>query len=598
MADDTDLFAELFGADDDQNATPMPPDTPEPWTPQIYELSGASADSEPETEPERPPKRRDRIPGVIPGLEYLFDGTARRRKRQAEDQRRRDSMAREAEAVRIALHHTGARDVVYEESVNPYPHSATWRDVVREMPRVQRIDKPLEPFRIRDGAPFTKHTGLAMVQAVAKNIEKWPLIEERKQKIVDMMNACFCKLNTGGVPHVGAIMPSSDNAMKGRMVLAQFPAAGWVAANTWQVLFTVNTPGAYSKEDEKAMQALFGRAVVSSTNKREVRTARGWVPPKKKQRRRGKESDSEEEIDNVEGRHLQGVWDAHLPARVKEGRSAKQVHVRLAQMWYESSNARAYYGTYFRPLLDDPNPCYKLNLFEGWTWTAEEVRGDRDRNRDAVEVWCQHVEEVMANGNVEYASWLHYFAWHLLMQPAEPWEGVPVLTGPQGLRQEQLVPVLEGIIGQQMTMVTASMDDVVGNFTDRLENKMLVLLDEAKRDNGANIGSYMKVLVTDLQFRLRKMYQPVTFADKYFRIVVFSNYEDVLEVEPGERRYFMNRCSAKYKGDTAYHARFHEALPLGRGHAGHLRLVRARVRWLGVAQRCSSRAGGWCGQNY
>lgn len=477
-------------------------------------------------------------------------------------------MKRKDEQLRVAVHYTGSTEVVYQEAVNPLPDSKVWSDIAKLLPdKIQRIvaDQDLEPFTIRNGRPFTKEDALAWIQAVAGAYEvpelRIPAV--RKQRIIAMLNRYFIKVNTNGVPHVGMILPSVDNAMRGRMILSQKPADAWLKSTAYEVLFSIECPGGYTKHHEDDMRALFGAALVTASNKADERTGKGR-PPKRK--RKGKESE--------EGEHMQDVWDAHLPVRVKEGRSVKQIAVNLAKMWYNSPNARNCEGTYFRPLLDDPDHGFKLNLFEGWTWSQEEVKGEFDRQErislalaervppihepTAVDMWCNHVEEVMANGNEEFGQWLHYFAWHLLMRPAEPWEGVPVIVGVQGCGKNNWFKVLEGIIGQQMTMVTARMDDVVGNFTDRLENKMLLLLDEAKRDNGANIGSYMKVLVTDLQYRLRKMYHPVSFADKYFRIVVFSNYEDVLEVEPGERRYFLMRCSARYKGVTQYHKHFVE----------------------------------------
>lgn len=472
-------------------------------------------------------------------------------------------MARNAERYRIAVHHTGSTKVVYQEAVNPLPESKVWCDIAKLLPdKIQRIvaEEDWEPFTIRYGKPFMKADALAWIQAVAgaHDVPELKLPAVRKQKIVAMMNRYFIKVNTNGVPHVGMIMPSVDNAMRGRMILSQKPADAWLKTTAYEVLFSIHCPKGYTKHHEEDMRALFGCSLVTATNKADERSGKGR-PPKKRKRKKGKESE--------EGEHLQDVWDAHLPVRVKEGSSVKQITVHLAKMWYNSPNARNCEGTYFRPLLDDPDHGFKLNLFEGWTWKQDEVKGEYERqeriaeandNRipTAVDLWQHHVREVMANGNKEFEEWLHYFAWHLLMRPAEPFEGVPVLVGVQGCGKNNWFKVLEGIIGQQMTMVTARMDDVVGNFTDRLENKMLLLLDEAKRDNGGNIGSYMKVLVTDLQYRLRKMYHPVSFADKYFRMVVFSNYEDVLEVEPGERRYFMNRCSGKYKGDTTYHSDF------------------------------------------
>jgi hypothetical protein len=551
------LIDELFGHESGHNSTPMPPNSPEyAWTPPVYELSAQSTPVIASPQPRRILPRVINVP--IRGLEYLFDGRAQRRNEEAQRHQRRDNMARKAEEMRIALHHTGSKEVVYEPTFNPLPLSTAWTKACARYATTQRIiSKPLEPFRIREGQPFTKDEALSVIQMVARDTSL--LMEERKQEVIDLMNAFFIKINTNGVPHVGMILPSCDNAMKGRMILSQKPADAWLKSTCYEVLFSVHCPDGYTDHHESAMRALFGCALVTATNKKDTREGgqKGGRPPPK--RKRGDESD--------EGEQLQDVWDVNIPARVKEGQSVKQIAVHLAKMWYNCPNARACEGTYFRPLLDDPDHGYKLNLFEGWTWKQEEVKGEYMRQETiaeandnkvptAVDMWNHHVKVVMANGNEEFAEWLHYFAWHLLMRPAEPWEGVPVLVGVQGCGKNNWFKVLEGIIGQHLAMVTARMDDVVGPFTDRLENKMVVLLDEAKRDNGGNIGSYMKVLVTDLQYRLRKMYHPVSFADKYFRIVVFSNYEDVLEVEPGERRYFMNRCSGVYKGDTAYHRDF------------------------------------------
>jgi hypothetical protein len=537
--DHEEVFNELFGGyDEDEEDESEPsgddvwqsaqrePTTPDPvrtqadsWEPQLVELS--SSEGQEDSEPSTPT-------GVLPGMAPIL-----REGRKRDRQRRVDNMNRRVEARHIAMHFTGEIDPVFVDSQNPFPTSTLWAREVSRYPRVQQLHhEDLEPFSIRNGEVFSLERVMPILQAIASDLTR--PIQQRKHTIVRLMNSFFCKLNSAGTPMVGMVMPCEGEQMKGRMQLVEKTAKAFQEMYNWSLIFSVCNEEEYSDEKVREIKALFYGSVVTATAERSKRKARGR-PPK---RRRGEQ-----------------LWDANDPHR-NEGGSVKQVTVDINKMWYKSASARTYEGTYFRPVLHDPDNGGKLNLYEGLTWLPNEVEGAYHRHEKAWDKWDHHIKVVLADGNEEFAEWLHYFVWHAITMPHEVFEAVPVLVGVQGCGKNNFFQVLEGIIGAHYCMVTARMEDVVGNFTDRMENKLLVLMDEAKRDNGGSVSAWLKALVTDRQMRMRKMYTPLKFIDKFLHLIIFSNSEEVIEVEPGERRYFLHRCSGRYKGKTDYHRKF------------------------------------------
>jgi phage/plasmid-associated DNA primase len=90
----------------------------------------------------------------------------------------------------------------------------------------------------------------------------------------------------------------------------------------------------------------------------------------------------------------------------------------------------------------------------------------------------QHIEEVIAGGNREFAEYVvRWIAW-AIQNPAAQAEVALVLIGHKGAGKGTLVRVLQRIFGAHAFQVT-SREEVIGKFNGHLQDCVLFVADEA-----------------------------------------------------------------------------------------------------------------------
>jgi hypothetical protein len=131
------------------------------------------------------------------------------------------------------------------------------------------------------------------------------------------------------------------------------------------------------------------------------------------------------------------------------------------------------------------NRC--LNIWQGWGVVPKS--GDWGLIR-------AHIEEVIANGNTEYADYvIRWIAW-AIQNPAAPAEVALVLIGEKGVGKGTLVRLLERIFGAHAFQVT-SRDEVIGKFNGHLENCVLFVADEAYWGGDKRCVGRLQGLITE-----------------------------------------------------------------------------------------------------
>jgi hypothetical protein len=474
---------------------------------------------------------------------------------EEEGRRQRNAVMRGYEAKAVAAYLTGNPDpkFVVNDGAGP-SNSAAWAKLNAMAPEVQSLGRevPGEVFTLVGAKPFTRKE-LEVLQTIAAKTTRYDEekgkevnypIFQRKHDIVEAMNVFWLKMNVEGENIVGEVITSLHEKQP---KLKKKKAEAWLKANkNWFLMFTVCVEEDYSDAMMRFVKGIFGDSLHGPT----AQTA-----SKKKRKRGGSDPRRLETGESVF--HVDDVDPA--PAG---DRSMRVVKVHLAKMWYDSPNAVTVHAVEFRPIYPDEEAGMSgvYNPFQGFPFDPKEVRwkcrSDGQKHVRAVEQWKYHVEKVIANRDEKAASYLHYFVWHMLNKPMEKWEGLPVLLGEEGAGKGNFVDVIGGLVGKRYTFKTTKMEDVCGTFTSRLADTLLVFLDEAQRENGKNVTAHIKGLVTENYYRLRRMWQEVEYAPKFFRLIFASNHHDVIEVGPKSRRFLVKRVSSERLGDRDYNDSF------------------------------------------
>jgi hypothetical protein len=140
----------------------------------------------------------------------------------------------------------------------------------------------------------------------------------------------------------------------------------------------------------------------------------------------------------------------------------------LGTWWLSHRDRRQHRGVTFQPGAPQVvGEC--LNMWQGWGVVARP--GDWGLIR-------QHIEEVIAGGNEEFAEYVvRWIAWSI-QNPAAQAEVALVLIGHKGVGKGTLVRVLQRIFGAHAFQVT-SREEVIGKFNGHLQDCVLFVADEA-----------------------------------------------------------------------------------------------------------------------
>jgi hypothetical protein len=144
--------------------------------------------------------------------------------------------------------------------------------------------------------------------------------------------------------------------------------------------------------------------------------------------------------------------------------------------------------------------------------------------------WCDS-DAQYKNLNCRFAQMFQY-----------PWlkDGVTTnVAGNEGCGKSIIFRILGMLIGENHFVTVQNMEDITGNFTGILENKLLVFVDEAFTNNIKEMN-ILKNMITAEKIRIRKMYQDIEYTESMAKFGTSTNFPDSsLMVGKNARRFEM-----------------------------------------------------------
>jgi hypothetical protein len=228
----------------------------------------------------------------------------------------------------------------------------------------------------------------------------------------------------------------------------------------------------------------------------------------------------------------------------------------LGHVWLSHRQRRQYRGIVFVPGgAGVINRC--LNLWRGWGVVPK--AGDWRLIR-------AHIEQVIADGNAEFALYvIRWIAWSI-KHPGAPAEVALVLIGEKGAGKGTLIRCLERIFGLHAFQVT-SRDEVIGKFNGHLQDAILFVADEAYWGGDKRCVGRLQGMITEPKLPIER---------KGFDLVRVPNCLHVLMLaEPGwvipagryERRYAALTVSDRRREDKEYFTALYRQIAEGGAEA-------------------------------
>lgn len=223
--------------------------------------------------------------------------------------------------------------------------------------------------------------------------------------------------------------------------------------------------------------------------------------------------------------------------------------INAFELWFNHSARCTVLTTTFDPHLKD-HPDYPLhnavvNLWQGFQYSHNDVCNlydeaideDEDSARWCANLMLQHVRKVLCAGDIECFNYVIYQAAMLLQHPWELFISIPIFNRPEGVGKSMWIDALGEIIGKWQFLETLTLNDVLGNFTERLDSVILVYLNKAYNPNDLQLEASFKNLITSHNFRLNCKFCLCETCKRYFHVMADSNLHSVVQADKGAHHW-------------------------------------------------------------
>lgn len=197
-------------------------------------------------------------------------------------------------------------------------------------------------------------------------------------------------------------------------------------------------------------------------------------------------------------------------------------------------------------LTHDADGCRVLNLWRAPRWKA-------DVGSPRPSLFLDHLAYLLNGDEAEVNHVLDYVA-HLVQKPHERvGHAILITSEAKGIGKSTLGRVLRRLVGEQNARV-AQTKDLKGQFDGWLVGNLVIQVDEVYEAGNWDLANKLKPLITEPTVSVNMKYGPQMEVENYARFIMFSNHTAPLNIEDGDRRYFVVNSQAQPREDSYYDA--------------------------------------------
>ena len=187
-----------------------------------------------------------------------------------------------------------------------------------------------------------------------------------------------------------------------------------------------------------------------------------------------------------------------------------------------------------------------LNLWKPPPWTA-------DDQAEEPAFFLEHLRYIFDNHEMAIEHVLNFLA-HVVQRPQERIAHALLITSEaKGIGKSTLGTVVRRLVGEQNSRV-AQTKDLKSSFDGWLVGKLIVQVDEVYEAGNWDLANKLKPLITEPTVSANIKYGPQIEIENYARFIMFSNHTAPLNIEDGDRRYFVFDSKAQPRSDEYYSA--------------------------------------------
>jgi Family of unknown function (DUF5906) len=204
----------------------------------------------------------------------------------------------------------------------------------------------------------------------------------------------------------------------------------------------------------------------------------------------------------------------------------------------------------------DADDCRVLNLWHPPGWSCHD-------EAPTPSVFLEHIEYLF-DGNSEAIEHVLNYLGHLVQRPADRVSHALLITSKaKGIGKSTFGAIVRRLVGERNSRVVQT-KDLKAQFDGWLVGKLVIQVDEVYEAGNWDLANKLKPLITEPTVSVNVKYGPQMEIENHARFIMFSNHTAPLDLEAGDRRYFVFDSKAQPRND-AYYDRLHECLENPRG---------------------------------
>jgi len=229
--------------------------------------------------------------------------------------------------------------------------------------------------------------------------------------------------------------------------------------------------------------------------------------------------------------------------------------VSILARWMKDPNKRHYHSTVFNP---DPNfkNDYEYNLFKKFKMETYK------QNKPHIITEFKTLIKSLTGGCEKSEEYLMCYLAHLVQKPHINPEVCVVLKGNQGCGKDTLTNIIEKMMGRENNYLQkiSDLERVTGNFTECLDRKLVVQINEMDGKDGCKFNNKIKDMITTEDNIINKKYAPIQKQKNYIRWFIYSNNLTPVVIEQTDRRFFVCETDDTLRGNVKFWNRFNGEL--------------------------------------
>ena len=166
-------------------------------------------------------------------------------------------------------------------------------------------------------------------------------------------------------------------------------------------------------------------------------------------------------------------------------------------------------------------------------------------------LFLEHVTYLLNNDQDSIDHLLNFVA-HLVQRPAERVNHAILITSEaKGIGKSTLGTIIQKLVGIRNGGMAQS-KDLKSQFDGWLMGKLVVQVDEVYEYGNWDLSNKIKPLITEPTISVNVKYGPQLNIKNFARFIMFSNHTAPIDLEEGDRRYFVFNSEAQPR-DTDYY---------------------------------------------